>query len=205
MLEAKRRNQVTEECDTVPGCYEFSASGTCREARVRAEGGKTGHPSSTTAGFFSHWSASEPCRGSCRGMYNLHYTPCVATILNWIHYQFIICQAKAGHWNSLLLSNNLSACILLRWTYCIHLWICYFIELLSKSESFFSAYIEKICHYYLLESQVVGYVLFFQLFILLLHDRSRLISTQLRQDSKVMEVLQEHHHHMPGKMLQTLG
>jgi len=68
VLEPKRRNQVIEEFNFVPRCYEFSASGTCREARLRTERSKTGHSISTTAGFFSHWSASKPRRGSCRGI-----------------------------------------------------------------------------------------------------------------------------------------
>lgn len=68
VLEPKRRNKVIEEYNTVSRCYEFSASGTCREARLRAERSKTSHSSSTTAGFFSYWSASEPCWRSCRGI-----------------------------------------------------------------------------------------------------------------------------------------
>jgi hypothetical protein len=45
----------------------------------------------------------------------------------------------------------------------------------------------------------------FIVFFLLLFDRSRLISIQQRPVSEVMEVLQEHRHHIPEKMLQTLG
>lgn len=68
VLEPKRRNQVIEEQYFVPRGYEFSTSGTCREARLRAERSQTGHSISTTAGFFSHRSASKPRRGSCRGI-----------------------------------------------------------------------------------------------------------------------------------------
>lgn len=68
MLETKRRNQFIEERTAIPGYDEFSTSRTCGEARFRAEAGKTGHPSSTTTSYFSHWSASMPRRGSCRGI-----------------------------------------------------------------------------------------------------------------------------------------
>lgn len=93
VLEAKRGNQVVEECGTLPGCDEFSASRSCGEARLRIEAGQTGHSSSTTAGFFSHWSASKPGRGSCRGIVSSFYGSDSEFI--------VVYQAKAGHCNSL--------------------------------------------------------------------------------------------------------
>jgi len=78
VFEAKGGDQVVEGCDTVPGCYEFSASRASREARFWAEAGQTGYSSSATAGFFSNRSASNPCGGPCRGTHNLH--PCMYDI-----------------------------------------------------------------------------------------------------------------------------
>lgn len=65
VFDAKGGDQVVEECHTVPGCYEFSASRASREARFGAEASQIGYSSSATAGFFSHRSASKPCGGSC--------------------------------------------------------------------------------------------------------------------------------------------
>lgn len=68
MPEAKGRDKVIEECHFVPRCYEFSSSGSIRQAGIRAQTGETAHSNPPEAGHFSYWPAPVPCRGSCRGI-----------------------------------------------------------------------------------------------------------------------------------------
>lgn len=110
VFEAKGRDQIVEECDTVPWCYEFSASRASREARFGAEAGKTGYSCSAAAGFFSHWPASKPCGGPCWGI--ILYITCIH-----VWQQFIV---KSGKCWSLKLVTDWDEHILTTYDYVFH-------------------------------------------------------------------------------------
>ena len=67
VLETERRNKIIEECSTVSGYHEFSASRTCRKARFGSDASQTTNPNSPKTGHFSHRTTPMPCPGSCSG------------------------------------------------------------------------------------------------------------------------------------------
>lgn len=67
VFEAEGRDKVVEKCHTIPGCYEFSTSGTRGEAGIRTQTGKPAYTKSTKASHFSYRTTTMPRLWSCWG------------------------------------------------------------------------------------------------------------------------------------------
>lgn len=76
VLKSKGRDKGAENCYSVPWCYEFTPSGTTRQARIGAETGKTSHTHFTTTSDFPYGPASKPCRWPCGGIFNFCFLYC---------------------------------------------------------------------------------------------------------------------------------